>query len=102
MIDPSKSELMVYNTLSRKQERFKPLHPGRVNMFVCGPTVWDVSHIGHGKTYVAYDMIARYLRKKGLSVFFLLNITDVDDKIMNKARDLGEKPLEVAKRFAAA
>jgi cysteinyl-tRNA synthetase len=69
-------------------------------MFVCGPTVWDVSHIGHGKTYVAYDIIARYLRKKGFSVFFLLNITDVDDKIINKARDLGEQPLVLAKRLA--
>ena len=69
-------------------------------MFVCGPTVWDVSHIGHGKTYVAYDIIARYLRRKGFSVFFLLNITDVDDKIINKAHDLGEQPLALAKRLA--
>ncbi len=69
-------------------------------MFVCGPTVWDVSHIGHGKTYVAYDIMARYLRRKGWSVFFLLNITDVDDKIINKAHDLKEQPLVVAKRFA--
>jgi cysteinyl-tRNA synthetase len=71
-----------------------------VNMFVCGPTVWDVSHIGHGKTYVAYDIIARYLRRKGFSVFFLLNITDVDDKIINKAHDLGEQPLALADRLA--
>ena len=69
-------------------------------MFVCGPTVWDVSHIGHGKTYVAYDIIARYLRRKGFSVFFLLNITDVDDKIINKARDLKEQPLALAERLA--
>jgi cysteinyl-tRNA synthetase len=69
-------------------------------MFVCGPTVWDVSHIGHGKTYVAYDIIARYLRRKGFSLFFLLNITDVDDKIINKAHDLGEQPLDLAKRLA--
>ncbi len=71
-------------------------------MFVCGPTVWDVSHIGHGKTYVAYDIIARYLRRKGFSVFFLLNITDVDDKIINKAHDLGEQPLALADRLAKA
>ena len=69
-------------------------------MFVCGPTVWDVSHIGHGKTYVAYDIIARYLRRKGFSVFFLLNITDVDDKIINKARELNEQPLALAARLA--
>ena len=73
-----------------------------MNMFVCGPTVWDVSHIGHGKTYVAYDIIARYLRRKGFSLFFLLNITDVDDKIINKAHDIGEQPLALADRLARA
>jgi cysteinyl-tRNA synthetase len=100
LIDPSSSELRVYNTLTRKQDKFVPIRSNRVNMFVCGPTVWDVSHIGHGKTYVAYDIIARYLRRKGFSVFFLLNITDVDDKIINKAHDLGEQPLVLAKRLA--
>jgi cysteinyl-tRNA synthetase len=100
LIDPTSSELRVYNTLTRRLDRFDPIRPNRVNMFVCGPTVWDVSHIGHGKTYVAYDIIARYLRRKGFSVFFLLNITDVDDKIINKARDLGEQPLVLAERLA--
>ncbi len=99
-MDPTSSELRVYNTLTRKRDKFEPIRASRVNMFVCGPTVWDVSHIGHGKTYVAYDIIARYLRRKGFSVFFLLNITDVDDKIINKARDLGEQPLVLAKRMA--
>ncbi len=102
MIDPTSSELKVYNTLTRRLDRFDPVRPNRVNMFVCGPTVWDASHIGHGKTYVAYDIIARYLRRKGFSVFFLLNITDVDDKIINKARDLGEHPLVLANRLAKA
>ena len=83
-------------------DKFEFISARRVNMFVCGPTVWDVSHIGHGKTYVAYDIIARYLRRKGFSVFFLLNITDVDDKIINKARDLGEEPLALADRLAKA
>jgi cysteinyl-tRNA synthetase len=100
LTDPTTSELRVYNTLTRKQDRFEPIRPKRVNMFVCGPTVWDVSHIGHGKTYVAYDIIARYLRRKGFSVFFLLNITDVDDKIINKAHDTGEQPLALAERLA--
>lgn len=102
MIDPKSSELRVQNTLTRRLDKFEPLRPNRVNMFVCGPTVWDVSHIGHGKTYVAYDIIARYLRRKGFSVFFLLNITDVDDKIINKAHDLGEQPLALADRLAKA
>jgi cysteinyl-tRNA synthetase len=102
LIDPASSELRVYNTLTRNLDKFEPVRSSRVNMFVCGPTVWDVSHIGHGKTYVAYDIIARYLRRKGFSVFFLLNITDVDDKIINKARDQGEQPLVLADRLAKA
>ncbi len=71
-------------------------------MFVCGPTVYDVSHIGHGKSYVAYDIIARYLRKKGYSVFFVLNITDIDDKIINRAKETGEDPLKLSERYAQA
>ena len=90
----------VYNTLTRKQESFKPIREGRVNLFVCGPTVYDVSHIGHAKTYVAYDIIARYLRWKGLSVFFVMNITDIDDKIINRAHESDEDPLRLADRYA--
>src|SRR5437867_8688376 len=99
-MDPSKSKLRVYNTLTRSVEDFTPLKPGRVNMFVCGPTVWDTSHVGHAKTYVAYDIMARYLRHKGFSVFFILNITDIDDKIISKAKQAGEDPLQLAKRYA--
>lgn len=100
MIDPRSSELRVYNTLTRIQEKFQPLRQNRVNMFVCGPTVYDSSHIGHGKTYVAYDIIARYLRRKGLSIFFLLNITDIDDRIINRGHELGEPPLALSERMA--
>jgi len=71
-------------------------------MFVCGPTVYDVSHIGHGKSYVAYDIIARYLRRKGYSVFFVLNITDIDDKIINRAKENKEDPLKLSERYAQA
>jgi len=94
------SQPRVYNTLTRKQESFKPIREGRVNLFVCGPTVYDVSHIGHAKTYVAYDIIARYLRWKGLSVFFVMNITDIDDKIINRAHESDEDPLRLADRYA--
>src|SRR5205809_939185 len=94
MSQPKQSRLKVYNTLTRHLDDFEPIHPGRVNMFVCGPTVYDVSHIGHGKSYVAYDIIARYLRKKGYAVFFVLNITDIDDKIINRAKESKEDPLE--------
>src|SRR5438132_10217569 len=94
------SQLRVYNTLTRKQESFKPIREGRVNLFVCGPTVYDVSHIGHAKTYVAYDIMARYLRWKGFSVFFVMNITDIDDKIINRAHEGSENPLRLADRYA--
>src|SRR5713226_4179057 len=102
MPETIQSRLKVYNTLSRHLDDFEPIHPGRVNMFVCGPTVYDVSHIGHGKSYVAYDTIARYLRKKGYSVFFVLNITDIDDKIINRAKETKEDPLKLSERYAQA
>jgi len=93
--------LKVYNTKSRSIEEFGPLHRNRVHMFVCGPTVYDHSHIGHARTYLAYDIIARYLRAKGFSVFYLMNITDIDDKIINKANELGQDPLKLADRFTS-
>ena len=91
--------LKVYNTLTRKKEDFHPIHENRVNMFVCGPTVYDLSHIGHARTYVAYDIIARYLRFKGYSLFYLMNITDVDDKIIKRAKEENKKSIELAKEF---
>ncbi len=91
--------LRVYNTRSRSVEEFMPARGNRVYMFVCGPTVYDHSHIGHARTYLAYDIIARYLRSKGYSLFYLMNITDVDDKIINRANASGEDPLEMADRF---
>ena len=102
MIDPSSSELRVHNTLTRRLDKFATLKPRRVNMFVCGPTVYDTSHIGHAKTYVAYDIIARYLRRKGLSVFFIVNITDIDDRIIRRAEEAGEDPLGLSERYAQA
>jgi len=80
-------------------EEFKPLRENRVRMFVCGPTVYDKSHIGHARTYLAYDIIARYLRPKGFNVFYLMNITDIDDKIINRANASGEDPLLLADSF---
>lgn len=68
-------------------------------MFVCGPTVYDQSHIGHARTYLAYDIIVRYLRAKGYSVFYLMNITDIDDKIISKANSLGQDPLLLADKL---
>ena len=100
MTSPITSKLRVYNTLTRRLDDFQPIHPGRVNMFVCGPTVYDESHIGHAKTYVAYDIMARYLRRKGYAVFFIVNITDIDDRIINRAKETGEDPLKISNRYA--
>jgi cysteinyl-tRNA synthetase len=92
--------LRVYNTKSRSVEEFKPLHGNRVNIFVCGPTVYDHSHVGHARTYLAYDIIVRYLRARGYSVFYLMNLTDIDDKIIDRANILGQDPLGLADGFA--
>ena len=88
------TNLYLFNTLSRKKEVFKPIDATgkKVNIFVCGPTVYNYSHLGHAKTYVQFDMIVRYLKFKGYRIFYLQNITDVDDKIIKRARNekLGE------------
>ena len=81
--------LYVYNTLTRSLERFEPVTPGLARMYVCGPTVYDYTHIGHARTYVAFDVIKRYLRLRGYDVFCVQNITDIDDKIINRAREEG-------------
>ena len=93
------ADLMVFNTLSRRLESFEPLVGRRVFMFVCGPTVYDYSHLGHARTYVFYDTLARFLRKLGYSLFYLQNITDVDDKIVNRAAEEGKHPIELAREF---
>ncbi len=91
--------LKVYNTLSRKKEVFKPRKGKSVNLFVCGPTVYDVSHIGHARTYVAFDMMVKYLREKGYDLFYLQNITDIDDKIIKRAKEKKITPQKLAKDF---
>ncbi|MDY9922391.1 cysteine--tRNA ligase [Methanobacterium sp.] len=91
--------IKVYNTLSRKKEIFKPREGNRVKIFVCGLTVYDNSHIGHARTYISFDVIARYLKYQGYSVFYLQNITDIDDKIINRAIETGEDPLHLARKF---
>ena len=91
--------LKLYNTLSRKKENFEPMKMNRVNMFVCGPTVYDHSHIGHARTYLAFDVIVRYLRYRGYSVFYIMNITDIDDKMIKRANELGVEVKEVAAQY---
>ena len=77
--------LNIYNSLSRKKEEFTPLHDDEVRMYVCGMTVYSDAHIGHARTYFAFDMVRRYLEFKGFTVLYVQNVTDVDDKIINAA-----------------
>jgi len=91
--------MMIQSTLSGSKEQFTPIHKNRINFFVCGPTVYDDSHIGHARTYIAFDVVARYFKFKGFSVFYLQNITDVDDKIIQRSSELGVPPLTVARKF---
>jgi len=91
--------LKVFNTLTRRKERFKPMHDKQVNMFVCGQTVYDDAHMGHAKTYVQLDIIVRWLRKLGYRVFYIQNITDIDDKIINRAKERGQDPLKLAEFY---
>jgi cysteinyl-tRNA synthetase len=86
--------LHIYNTLSKQKELFKPIHPGKVAMYVCGMTVYDYCHIGHGRIFVVFDVIARFLRFTGYEVNYVRNITDIDDKIIQRAKENNE-PIEV-------
>jgi cysteinyl-tRNA synthetase len=91
--------IKIYNTMTRKKEIFRPMHENRVKLFVCGPTVYDNSHIGHARTYISFDVIARYFKYRNFSVFYLQNITDVDDKIIKRASELGVDHKELARKF---
>jgi cysteinyl-tRNA synthetase len=91
----------VYNTLSRGKEEFVPLIPGEVRMYVCGVTVYDVSHIGHARSAIAFDVIRRYLLFKGYRVTFVKNYTDVDDRIIRRANERGVEAREVSEQYIA-
>ena len=91
--------LHVFNTLGRRLEAFEPIHPGKVSIYVCGPTVYDYTHIGHARTYVAFDVVKRYLRLLGYDVFHVQNITDIDDKIIRRAAEEGRDWREVADMY---
>jgi len=94
--------LKIYNTLTRNKEEFKPLVAGKVGMYVCGVTIYDYCHIGHGRTFVAFDTVARYLRFSGYDLTFIRNITDVDDKIIKRANENGETCDQLTTRFTDA
>ena len=91
--------LVVYNTLTREKEPFETLEPGKVRMYVCGPTVYDEAHVGHAMSSIVFDFIRRYLAYKGYDVRHVMNFTDVDDKIISRANKSGEDPAVIASRY---
>lgn len=94
--------IQIYNTLTRQKEPFIPLEEGKVKMYVCGPTVYNYIHIGNSRPVIVYDTVRRYLTYRGFEVNFVSNFTDVDDKIIKTANELGEEVSELTERFIAA
>lgn len=94
--------MKIYNTLTRQKEDFIPLEEGKVKMYVCGPTVYNYIHIGNARSTVAFDVIRRYLEYRGYQVDYVSNFTDVDDKIIRRANELGWTPEDVANRYIEA
>ncbi len=93
--------LHIYNTLTRQKELFTPLHESKVGLYVCGITVYDLSHMGHARTYLSFDLMVRYLRHKGYDVNYVRNITDIDDKIIQRANENGETTSALTERTIA-
>jgi cysteinyl-tRNA synthetase len=91
--------LAVYNTLTRRKEPFETLEPGRVRMYVCGPTVYDRAHVGHAMSAVVFDVIRRYLEYRGYKVHHVMNYTDVEDKVIRRAAEKGVDPLALARGY---
>ncbi|CAN1151647.1 Cysteine--tRNA ligase 2, cytoplasmic [Linum perenne] len=94
-----KMEFRLYNTMSKTVEVFKPIVPGKVGMYVCGVTAYDLSHIGHARAAVVFDVLFRYLQHLGYEVTYVRNFTDIDDKIIKRANDLNEDPFSLSNRF---
>jgi cysteinyl-tRNA synthetase len=94
--------LQIYNTLTRRKEVFTPIEPGKVRLYVCGMTVYDYCHLGHARVMVAFDVVARYLRHSGFEVTYVRNITDIDDKIIQRANENGEPIGALTARFIDA
>ncbi len=99
--------IQIYNVLGRQKQMFTPIHQGRVGMYVCGPTVYEHSHLGHAKTYVSFDVVARYLRHRGYDLLYVQNITDVghlreneEDRVLARAAQLNAKPMQIVETYA--
>ena len=93
--------IQIYNTLSKRKEEFKPLEPGKVKMYVCGPTVYNLIHIGNARPMIIFDTVRRYMEYKGYEVNYVSNFTDVDDKIIKKANEEGVTAEEISQRYIA-
>ncbi len=94
--------LTIYNTLTQRKEELKPIVPGKLNIYVCGITVYDYCHLGHARMLMAFDVVTRYLRYRGFDVTYVRNITDIDDKILNRAQENGELFTDVTSRYIKA
>lgn len=94
--------MQIFNTLTRQKEPLRPLKPNQIGLYVCGVTIYDYCHIGHARTYVAFDVVVRYLRAQGYAVKYVRNITDVDDKIIKRAAERGIEPSQVTAEFTQA
>jgi cysteinyl-tRNA synthetase len=101
-IHRNKSMLKIHNSQTRKKEIFKPITPGKIKMYVCGMTVYDLCHLGHARVLVVFDTVTRYLRYSGYEVTYVRNITDIDDKIINRANENGEDFSVLTGRFIQA
>ena len=91
--------MKIYNTLTRRKEEFKPIEDGFVKIYVCGPTVYNFFHIGNARPFVVFDTLRKYLEYRGYKVKFVQNFTDVDDKIINKAREEGVTAPEISEKY---
>jgi cysteinyl-tRNA synthetase len=91
--------LVIYNTLSRQKEPFETIEPGKVRMYVCGPTVYDKAHVGHAMSSVVFDVLRRYLQYRGYEVRHVMNYTDVEDKVIRRAQEMGVDPLQLAEKY---
>ncbi len=92
-------KIKIYNTLTKQKENFETIEPQKVRMYVCGPTVYDSCHVGHARSVVVFDVIVRFLRSQGFEVIYVRNFTDIDDKIINRANELGISATELAEKY---
>ena len=98
-LDRNKMTIKLYNTATKQKEEFVPLVEGRAGIYVCGVTVYDHSHIGHARSAIVFDVLVKYFRARGTDVTFVKNFTDVDDKIIKRANELGKDPADLAQEY---